>query len=265
MNYTPTEKQSQALINMWKYFNMWEDDIEVYFSNREDFNKYFVNFQERITEKIKKEKKEKNFKKAINLWKINYQEINEMKRQKIKKYYNIPENIKKKALEYFYKYSSSEKKLYDYIYQKTQNQEFSKEILNSLDLSEINNLKKNLESLLRKGKSRREINMKLLIKGYTPENIKLELEKSSDFRLQEDTIKRLIERECRKGFSKYKIWFLLRDQITSNDLEKYYNDDFVYNKLEKEVDRLLTKKSKYEIRSIWYSKWWNIEILNDFL
>ena len=51
--YNLSDKQKQALLNMWKVLGKWEEDIDDYFSDKESFQKYFDSLKEQIEKKIK--------------------------------------------------------------------------------------------------------------------------------------------------------------------------------------------------------------------
>lgn len=107
--YNLTVKQKQSLINMWAIVWIDSNSIEDYFLDKDSFQKYFDSLKEKIEKNIKLQKKIKNFKGVISLWKVDLNKVRENKEKSILEYYNKPDILRQKWLEYHIKYGTSKK------------------------------------------------------------------------------------------------------------------------------------------------------------
>lgn len=169
--FYPSEKQTQALINMWWYLWIDRDNIESYFLTHEQFQQYWDELQKQIQSKQKKRERDKRFSKAIKDWKITYQQVNESRKRKLDQYYNNVDNLFKSWMKYYQKYLPSKNKVISFLYKKCWDSDLVNTVIDRMNLNDHIILISIIESLYDKGFSDNVIINKCLSKQYEKQDI----------------------------------------------------------------------------------------------
>lgn len=267
--FTPSSKQDVAIMNMEKVLGFEEYQHETNFETKEKFQTYFKELQEKVEEKIKKDKKRKNFKNAINLWKISYEEVNKQKNEKLLKYYSNEKTLLEKAKEYQSKWGNSKWKVKKWMMKKTWNNvELVNKVIENIEIDENFMIQCFFENGMQIWKSLDFLkNKAIFTKLFDKDLVEKYLEKYKKVEIDETIIKQLIEKYQRKKKNKYEIKSLLypmfKYQVSSIQLieefiSKYYLEEKEEDNLTKEYKKLLDRGiEKQKIINQLMRKWYN--------
>lgn len=268
--YTLSEKQKQALVNMWAVLGKWVDDIEDYFLDKDQFQKYFEWFKEQIEKKIKSQKKAKSFKKAVELWKVDLKKVQENREKRILDYYSKAEVLKQKGLEYHIKFATSKKRLEEWMLKKTNgNIDLVNTVISTCIINEELFIRPQVQIWIKKWKSDYEISSNLRQKWFEKQLVDEVLQEERELKevvLNPTVVHIKIRELLRKWNSKYSIeseikykFWLDKEQV-EDYLSEYDFDDNVQgdNKLTKEIESL-RKKWKKDFEIIWICLWKKFE------
>lgn len=276
--YTLSDKQKQALINMWAVLGLDSDSVEDYFLDKDAFQKYFDWFKEQIEKKIKSQKRSKNFNKAVAEWRVDLEKVRENKEKRILEYYNKPEVLKQKWLEYHIKYATSKKRLEEWMLKKSGgNTELVSQVLSDCRINERIFIQPQVQYWIKRGKSDFDISMKLSQKWFDRdliEQIIQEEKESKEVELSPNVvhikIKELLRKwNARSGIeSELKYKFNLSKESVAEYLSEYDFDNNVQwdLKLQKEIESLRRKwKNNFDIMRVCISKKFDYKKISEYL
>lgn len=250
--YNPTEKQKIAIKNMEKVID--PDSSEEIFPDKETFQKYFEYLQNEIQSSIKRTKKSKNFKNAIEKGYINYEEINQKKEKKILDYYTNEKVLKEKVLEYHSKRNASLWKMEKWMLKKTKNNKtIVNEVLKNIKIKEDYIIENLISNWLSTWKSLDALKSKLIyVKLFNKELVeKIIDEKFIHLSVDEKVVKNIIKKWQRQKKSIFQIKSLLypilkyqkrSSQLIEDYIEEYYSFEIENENFEKELTKLKNKK-----------------------
>lgn len=131
--FNPSEKQTNGLLNMYKFLGYGDDVMIPEFETRDEFQTLFETLQKKCSQhKIIKSKIQYAKENNINLF--------EKKKKKIEEYYSSKENLEKYRIKYYDKYKVSAAKLKEKLLKKNKNIEFANEISDKVAWQNENSL-----------------------------------------------------------------------------------------------------------------------------
>ena len=249
--FKPSEKQDTAIWNMEKVLWYEEHQHETIFKDSKTFQKYFEELQEQVSNKMKKDKKRKNFRKAVENKVIDLEKIKERRKEKILAYYNNEKVLKEKWLVYQAKYGTSINKMKEWMLNKSKNKELVEKIISETKVNEWYLIFNRIGIMLNQWKSVQDIKSKLIYqKKFNKDLVESILEEEyGDYEYPEELIKNIIDKYQRKKKNKNYISFeLSRLWIESKYInwymDKYYNIKVEENNLKREYHKLVWKYEK---------------------
>ena len=266
--FSPSNNQVRAIINMENFlgFQEYRDSFE---TNKE-FQDYFEMLMKQISwiEKIREKKK-----KMINLPSKVKKDIQEKKNKKIEKYYQNFDNLKRKALTYYFWYSVSKKKLESYLLKKCWwNEELVSEVLESLNsvIDDKKIIDGTISFYLKSWKNRDYIRNKLYQKQFKYDDFKEALEQAIS-NVSWSVLVGKIKMFQRKWKPKKSIYFELCKYSNDTDLikeilDENFDEGIEEEKLKNEINKL--KKRNYDQNKIIQNcmrKWFEYEVVKRVL
>jgi len=263
-----TDKQANAIMSMESFLDIINGRTQ--FENYQDFQEYFDLLKKKCDKKSR-------LLKRIKEGKTSFQEINQRKEVKKKKFYNTFENLKQYGINYIERFIPTKAKLLEKLKEKSWNEELANEVFEKLKdlINEELMLENLINSYISRWKNIRYIKEKLYIKKFDRELVEKKIDrvkrKGSIFEENQDILEKKIRQLIKKHYSRRHILYSLSEtkedkELVENKINEIFekeNFDFenityfinLYKKkgLEKRkiIERLIAKSFVYnEIKEV---------------